>query len=58
MKYICGSYFMPKKIRVGTCRYGNYFILLKHLTKKIVSKSEKVLIFRYFYLLRANYHLG
>ena len=46
MKYICGSYFMPKKFREG--RKGNYFILLKHFTKKIASKSEKVPIFRYF----------
>ena len=44
---ICGSYFMPIKIRVG--RKGNYFILLKHFTKKMASKSEKVPIFRYFY---------
>ena len=35
-----------KKIRVG--RQGNYFILLKHFTKKIMSQSEKVPIFRYF----------
>ena len=45
---LCGSYFMPKKFGVG--RQGNYFILLKHLTKKIASKSEKVPFFRYFYL--------
>ena len=45
---LCGSYFMPKKFRVGK---GNYFFLLKHLTKKIASKSEKVPFFlRYFYL--------
>ena len=46
MKYICGSYFMLKIFRVG--RQGNYFILLKHFTKKIATKSEKMPIFRYF----------
>ena len=46
MKYLCGSCFMLKEIRVG--RLGNYFILLKHFTKNIASKSEKVPIVRYF----------
>ena len=48
MKYICGSHFMPKRFKVG--RLINYFIFLKHLTKEIASKSEKVPIFRYIYL--------
>ena len=47
MKYICGSYFMLKTFRVG--RQGNYFILLKHFTKKIAINLKKVPIFRYFY---------
>ena len=46
MKYTCGSCCIPTKFRVG--RYGNYQILLLHLPKKIVTKSEKVPILGIF----------
>ena len=42
MKYICGSYFVPKCFRQG----GREITLF---CKEIASKSEKVPIFRCFY---------
>ena len=39
---MCGSCFMPKKIRVGR---EYYLIKSKHLTQKTASKSENVAIF-------------